>query len=377
MTTPTALTDLRVIEISRDRSVTIPYAARLLGDLGAEVVIVEPSLGHPLRESVHGDEASQELASAVFAYLASGKKSVAVDLSSDDRRLAGVLASADVLLTDLRPEELAELGVDVADGGAGRVVVFVTPWGLDGPYAGYAASGLVLQAAAGWVGNRMDPSSPVVQVGGNIHEWSAGSFVASAALMAWRAQRTGPPVTVDFSMMECLHSTLPYSRLVADTNADMGGPAAPSQVTPFGVRPCADGWVGINILTGQQWIDACLLTELDDYADQQLDFYLGRGNLADFQVRLLEWLSHRTVSEVVDLGQSLRIPVVPVANGQTITESAQWLERPWFVPLGDDGRLQRPGPPWRLAITPAHAQRSVPTVDKDGQLLDELMAGRA
>ena len=371
--TAAALTDLRIVEISRDDSRAIPYGSRLLADLGADVVLVEPPAGHPLRRSASGTPDDDDLASAVFAYLASGKKSVVVDHSSTGNALGALLDTADVIVTDLTPDELgACIGGELGDS-KHRVAVYVTPWGLDGPYAGLPASGLVLQAAAGWVSNRMDPTSKVVQVGGRIHEWVAGSYIAAAILTARASvRRNGTNVDVDFSMFECLHSTLPYPRLMADTNAELGGPATPSMMTPFGVRRCLDGWVGINILTGQQWVDACLLTELDDFAGSQQEFNLGTGDLEAFQLRLLEWLSERTVNEVVELGQSLRIPVVPVATGATLAELSQWQERQWFEPLGDARGLQRPGPPWRLSRTPANTQRPAPAVNDAAALIGDL-----
>ena len=375
----TALQGVRVLEIGGD-GYSVPYAGRLLADLGAEVILIEPVGGHPLRSSGGSFADDPLVARRTFSFLAGGKRSVVVDLDTPEGAvtLRRLIESCDVVVESLGADTLRSLGVqddDIRGLDHAPVLVHVSPWGDTGPYRDLPATPIVLQAAAGWVTTRQEPGLPLVQVGGQMYEWIAGSYIAAAVMTAraW-TRKNGTGATVDFSLFECIHSTLPYTRLMADTNRELGLAGTGAMWTPFGVRPCKDGWVGINILTGQQWVDACLLTDLTEFIDQQQELIRGEGDPVTFERRLLAWLSDRTVNEVVDLGQSLRIPVVPVATGGTVTSLPQWAERPFFSELDDNGRqFTVPGPPWRLNGTPAMPRRPVEAAGEATQaVLDEL-----
>ena len=372
MNVPTALQDVRVLELGGGGGFAVPYATRLLADLGAEVVIIEPPGGHPLRASGGSFADDAAVAEAVYDFLTRGKRSVTMALEDPDNDMRAALQhlveTSDVVVDGLGPGRLANLGI--ADSAVDGVLVHASDWGGSGPYRDRPATGLVLQAAAGWVTTRQEPGLPLVQVGGQMHEWIAGSYIAATVMTARaQARRTGAAVTADFSMFECIHSTLPYTRLMADTNVELGRGQTATTLAPFGVRPCQDGWVGINILTGQQWIDACLLMDLAEFAPLQQEMTLGVGDVDGFERRLLAWLASRTVNEVVDLGQTLRIPVVPVASGSTMTSSPQWLERGFFVPRTsrDGASTLEPGVPWRLAGTPAARDARAPTPGEDDE----------
>lgn len=380
----TALQGVRVLELSNG-GYSVPYAGRLLADLGAEVILIEPVGGHPLRSSGGSFDDDPLVARRMFSFLAGGKRSVVVDLDGPEGAviLRRLIESCDIVIETLGTDTLRSLGVeddDVRGLEHAPVLVHVSPWGDTGPYRDLPATPLVLQAAAGWVSTRQEPGLPLVQVGGQMHEWIAGSFIAAAALTAraW-TRRNGTGATIDFSLFECIHATIPYSRLMADTNRELGLTGTSAAWTPFGIRPCKDGWVGINILTGQQWVDACLLTGLADFADRQQELVRGEGDTETFERRLLEWLSDRTVNEVVDLGQSLRIPVVPVATGGTVTSLPQWAERPFFSELDDNGEsFTIPGPPWRLSRTPTVPRRPIGEAgEATDAVLDELGVERA
>lgn len=374
--TPTALAGVRVLELGGDSSYAIPYATRLLADLGADVVIVEEPEGHPLRRVCHMSE-NPRVAHHMFEFFARGKRSVTLRLADDEARpaLERLIRWADVIVDGLGAGVLAGLGFDddkLRALRSGAVVVHASDWGSTGPYRDRPATGITLQAAAGWVSNRHEPGLPFVQVGGQMHEWIAGAYIA-AAVMTGRAwvRRTGESVTADFSLFECIHSTIPYTHLLIESNAEMGLGATAPVYTPFGIRPCRDGWVGINILTGQHWVDACTLMGLDDFSDKQQELMRGEGDIPEFERRLLSWLSERTVSEVVELGQAMRIPVVPVPPGSSIHKLAQWVERPFFLECTHDGQTRiEPGPPWRLRRTPARRVGSAP---RPGEHTEELL----
>ena len=144
------LAGVRVLD--RTSGIAGPYCTKLLADAGADVVKVE-ARDDPMRSWRSG---------ALFEYLHAGKRSVADD--------AELVAVADVLVT-----------ADPADVGAARVVVTITPFGADGPWADRRATEFTLQAACGSIGQRGLPDRPPLAAGGRLGEWMTGTYAAVAA----------------------------------------------------------------------------------------------------------------------------------------------------------------------------------------------------
>jgi crotonobetainyl-CoA:carnitine CoA-transferase CaiB-like acyl-CoA transferase len=149
---PGPLAGLRVLELGGEQA---DYAGLLCAGLGASVVKVEPPEGSPGRRlgPFYGGEADPERSLYFWGYNR-GKQSVVIDLASPEghRRFDGLLADADVLIDATRLGELAELGLDPAAHPA-LVHARLTPFGEDGPWAGFATSDLVSLALGGVVMN--------------------------------------------------------------------------------------------------------------------------------------------------------------------------------------------------------------------------------
>jgi crotonobetainyl-CoA:carnitine CoA-transferase CaiB-like acyl-CoA transferase len=107
--------------------------------------------------------------------------------------------------------------------------------------------------------------------------------------------------------------------------------------------------VGINILTGQHWADICAVTGLAEFTDKQAELGEDEALRLDFDRRVDSWCRERAVAEIVELGQALRIPAMPVTNGRIVTEIPQWQDRPFFR---DRGGITVPGPALRPASMP-------------------------
>ncbi len=358
----TALDGLRVLELGG--GIAAPYATKLLAELGADVVKVEGPDGDPLRTwtAFPGEPGRAGL---LFEYLNGGKHSAVVDLETPDGQawLRAALTGADLLVESLGAGRLEAHGVDLDSVGRDRpvplAVVRIADFGQHGPYAGRPASGLVVQALGGWVSSHGVPEMHPVQVGARIHEYTAGTFAAASALTATRAARaqTGP-VVVDLSVMECLVGTLAYPNLVMEDMVGAGLPPPQSRHFPLpGIVRCRDGWVGINALTGQHFIDACVMLELDEFAARQTELVAGGPLLDEFYARLEPWLQAHDAEEIVELSQAFRVPAAPVGDGRMLLEYAQFRERPFFV---HDQGMTMPGPPYRLGVTPAARRGAAP-----------------
>lgn len=360
-----ALAGVRVVELGGE--IAAPYATKLLADLGADVLKVEPPGGDPLRRwTPFPDETST---GSLFAYLNGGKRSAAVDLQAPSGRawLRDALDGADLFVESLGAGELERIGVDLA---ARRrtpalAAVRIAPFGQTGPYVGRPTSGLVVQALGGWVSTHGVPGMAPVQVGARIHEYTAGTYAAASALTALRSARDrDEPVIADLAVMECLVGTLAYPNLVLEDMLAAG--LTPPQARHFplpGIVRCRDGWVGINALTGQHFVDACTMFELEEFGPRQPELAGGGLLLEEFYARLEPWLLARDAAEIVELSQAFRVPAAPVGDGRMLVDYAQFRARPFFV---DNEGMTMPGPPYRLGATPARRPGPTPHLGAGG-----------
>src|SRR4029077_15195413 len=121
-------------------------------------------------------------------------------LHASKRVADGDLQDADILVAD-EPVDLAELGAR----NPALVIVTITPFGCDGPWAGRPATEFTLQAACGSTATRGLPENPPLAAGGRLGEWLAGTYAAAGAVAALRsAQRSGGGEHVDVAMLDCM-----------------------------------------------------------------------------------------------------------------------------------------------------------------------------
>lgn len=376
-----ALRDLRVVEIGGD--IACAYATKLLADLGADVVKIEPPSGDPLRAwGPFRDGRRDPEESGLFRYLNANKRSVVLDLEAADavERIWALVAGADVVLESGRPGWLEQRGLGreaLRAANACLALVRISPFGQTGPYRDLEATDLVIQASGGWISSRGLPGAPVARVGGRLPEYLVGSFAATGALTALRAARDqAEPVEVDVSSMECLVATLPYPMMWGETLKRLGMPPPETRRTPLpGVLRCKDAWVGVNVLTAQQWADTCALLEVPQFADQQGDIQSDRPVAAEFFDAIQPWLDAHTADEIVALGQAVRVPVVWIGRGDTLGRFAQLRERAFYADEPERD-WRRPGSPYRLSRTPARIRRAAPRLGEHTRSLGDPWPAR-
>lgn len=356
------LAGLHVVELANEISGS--YAAKLFVDLGAEVTKIEPPAGDPLRRwGPFPSEVPDPERSGLFHYLNAGKRGATLDLNQpgDLDRARELIARAHLLIDDfgpgtlegwaLGPETLSRLNPNL-------VLLRISAFGQCGPWRQRRATPLTLQAASGWISAR-DPERPPVQVGARIAEYVAGAYAALGALTALRLPPEGREV--DVSHLEALLSTLPYPMLMAQRMKSLGLPPNLRSAPMLGVVRAADGWVGVNCLTGQHWLDVCAMLGLPEYGEHQLAIMMGGPERDEFFAKAQPLLAQQTVAEIVELGQALRIPTAPVNDGATVLDCPQYAERGFFVQSGGPGwTFQRPGPAFRFSKTPVGPPRPAP-----------------
>lgn len=352
-----ALAGLRVVELGTD--IAAPYCTKLLVDLGADVHKIERLAGDPLR--------NWGSAGGLFEYLNAGKHGITVDLASNSELLPDLLADADLLVEDLPAgsADRFDLGLDrdsLQRINPNLVVVRISDYGQEGPRRDRQSTPLTIQAASGWVNTRELGRTPV-QAGARIPEYIAGGYAALGALTALRVAEAGLDrvVEVDVSAFESLLSTLPYPMMMAERLKSLGLPPNSKAGPMLGIVRAADGWVGINCLTGQHWLDVCAMVGLPEFGEHQLAIMLGGPERDEFFAKAQPWLDSMTVADLVELSQAMRIPAAPVNDGESILDCPQYRDRGFFIEAGPEARrFRRPGAPFRLSKTPVGAPRPAP-----------------
>ncbi len=204
-----ALAGLRVIELA-DRSAAL--GGRILADLGAEVIMVEPPAGAPLRhEAPFLDDQAGPERSFGHLYLNANKQSVVLDLEDEAARLRflDLLASADVLLETAPPGWLAARGLGddlLRSVNPGLVRCSLTPFGLDAEWRDRRANDLVAGAAGGLIQVSGSPQGTPIQGGAN-PSYTMGSLAAASAICIALHQRdfgdrAGAGIHIDLSLQE-------------------------------------------------------------------------------------------------------------------------------------------------------------------------------
>jgi crotonobetainyl-CoA:carnitine CoA-transferase CaiB-like acyl-CoA transferase len=362
--TVTPLEGYRVVDLSS--GIPGAYATKVLADAGADVVKVEPPEGDFLRHwSTSGAEIAPGDDGALFQFLAGSKSSVVADPDGDLSPVLELLAGADAAVWS-RGSRLAELPALAPAALRARHphldVVAITPFGLDGPWAERPATEATVSALCGGPASyRGDVSFPPVLAGGRLTDWTGGMVAAVAALAArHRTLHTGVGQLVDVSLLESAILTQTMYAVTFQTTAGFPFRARRTATVPD-IHPTADGYVGFMVVTGQQWLDFCVLVERPDWAeDEYLMKLTGRNaRYGELRAAVDAWTSARTTAEIVDFAALLRVPVAPVGNGATVAGYDHFAATGAYVTNPRSGFVQ-PNLPYRLAGSPPPPMRPAP-----------------
>lgn len=247
----TALAGIRVVEIA---NVKLAFAGKLLADMGADVILVEPPGGDPSRAyPPFVDDTPGENRSLHFMHYNTSKRSLELDLGDAAGResFLKLMATADILIESERVQRLADLSLDYQDlkkVQPGLIHVAMTPYGRNEPISDLPCTDLTLMAAGGppWSCGYDDHSLPPVRGGGYQGYQTGCHYVVMSVLTAiLHRQLGGSGQFIDVSMTAALNVTTEaasYSWLVAgaEVQRQTGRHAA---VTPTGETQmkCADG----------------------------------------------------------------------------------------------------------------------------------------
>ena len=343
------LAGFRVLELGDDLASV--YCGRQFALWGADVVVLEKRDGSPVRRMAplarFGAGAQRSL---VWEYVAAGKRTAdaAAVTAADFARLA---TSADVLITRAGAEKRL-FGTSIAalcEARPDLVVVELSDFGADGPYAGFRGGDLVLQALSGYLALNGEPGRPPLRAPGRLVDYVVGvnAFVGALAALFAR-ERTGLGDVVEVTGLETLAALLPYLRpqYTGRDKLREGG-------TEAGVRivPCADGWV--SMLVGDPRSKP-LFTEVFDIPQDAWPADLHEGSYHEVVGKCVAFLTRysrsRSADEVFLALASRGVVCGRVNSPAELIEDGQLAERGFFVEARHPelGGLKFAGPAARL-----------------------------
>jgi crotonobetainyl-CoA:carnitine CoA-transferase CaiB-like acyl-CoA transferase len=338
----TALQDVLVVDLTTN--VSGAFAGKLLADLGAQVVIIEPTEGSPFRND------------NMFTYFSGGKQSF---VPEPEVEFESWCAAADIVLTD-GTSRWHELIVNRLRESA--IVVDLSPFGRTGPYAEWESSDLVSWAMGGYLYFTGSPDREPIMVPGRQAQLHAGAHGALAALVGLHErERSGRGQIVEVSDLEAVLTA--HAWLVSSWAAC--GISLGRQ--PVDLIRALDGWVYVMRIVPKP--ELFVLIERPDLADEDLsvDVPTWHANIPRIFEAVAAWAQHRTVAEIVELGQLLRVAVTPVLDCNGVIADEQLAARDfWERDENCNGGIARdivyPGQPYKFSRTPSLRRGSPPAI---------------
>jgi crotonobetainyl-CoA:carnitine CoA-transferase CaiB-like acyl-CoA transferase len=405
------LSPYRILDLCDERGA---MAGRILADLGAEVIRIEPAGGDPLRRRGTQVE-NAAVGEGGLAWLAAqaGKRGIVLDLAGDagDRATFRALAAgADAVIETFRPGELAALGLDHASVIAGLpashpglVWCSITPFGQSGPYAAYAGHDLVCVAMGGNASMTGDPDRPPLRCSLPTAYMHGGpEAVVGVLLGLFGRGDLGRGQHVDVSLQETQLATL----ISAAGQVASGGPLRERAGFRTGrtreIWRCRDGFVSYGLRGGPARAGSLRATveymaesglapdwlRAIDWADYS-PFSLEDAALARLEAAFASFFETRTMRELYEESLARRILLAPCNDAREILAQAQLRARGFFArvapPAADpsagavvanDGRagVELPGAFARASASTIGVRGPAPRLDQHGaRLRDELM----
>jgi crotonobetainyl-CoA:carnitine CoA-transferase CaiB-like acyl-CoA transferase len=384
------LAGLRVLDLTTGGAL---LCGRLLADLGADVIAVEPPGGNPARcrAPFWQDREGPDTSLYWLAY-SHNKRSVTVDLEQESGRavLCRLVGSADVLVESFPPDYLSSLGLgysDLARHNPRLILTSITPFGQTGPRRHYRATDLILMALGGSAHLIGEPGRPPLRIGFPQAELHAGAEAAVGTLLALHyRQRTGLGQQVDVAAQACVVWTLMNA-----THYPALGQLTPQRCGPYrrslpGKRRmlyrCKDGYVTVLFFGGVVGAGACRrlvqwMAEADMAPSHLLDtewetwddvYLASLGQKAQAEIERVERALEAfflcfTMRQLYEQALQRRLLLAPVADARSILEDPHLAARAFFrpvyhPPLG--APLPLPGPFARCSATPLCLERSAP-----------------
>ncbi len=362
-----ALTGLKVIEMGQ--LIAGPFCGQLLGDMGADVVKIEPpGAGDPMRNWGNGEH------KVWWEVIGRNKRSVTANLRvPEGQELARrLLADADIMIENFKPGTMEKWGLapDRLHALNPRlIIVRMSGYGQTGPYSSRAGFGGIGEAMGGWRAIVGDPDRPPSRMGVSIGDTLAATYGAMGALAALRARdATGRGQVVDSALYEAvlqvMESLIPEYDVMGITR-QRSGSILPG-IAPSNVYRCRDGEYligGNGDAIFARLSQAMGRPELAQ--DERYATHVARGNhQAELDALINEWTQTLTIAQLEALMIEYSVPAGRIYRGAEMLADPHFAAREAIVavdhPIHGKVRMQAPMP--KLSDTPSAVRRPAPRV---------------
>lgn len=378
-----ALAGIRVLEVGG--SVAAAYCSKLLADMGAEVIKIEPvGSGDPIRrQGPFKNDLPDNEAGGLHLFLNRNKRSVTLNLGqAAGRRLLREIAGQAQLLIDASPlSETPAIDHDALMAADPRlVIVSITPFGRNGPFALYAGGTLIGSHGSGIA--YMNPAEgvadlaaePPLQAPGEFADYTVGITAALACLSAILSVENGQGGTlVDVSEQEALASTVRTEMAAFTYEKDQPGRLKMRKRSGGMLYPCADGHVVMSGTGDGFWPALVKMMGEPDWTREEWckDSVSRHTNIERVNAGIGAWSSRHSTREVDRLATEMRVPCGIVQTVAALDRDEQLAERDFFitVPHPTGGELRLPGPPYKLSSTPWASDRDAPRLGEHNEAI--------
>ena len=393
----TLLGDIRVLDLAGPPGV---YCAKLLADLGADVVKIERPGGDPLRNigPFFHDEPDPEKSLYWFQFNTS-KRSITLNLESADgwEILKKLVTRADVIVETFPPGHLEQMGLgyrSLRELNPRLILTSITPFGQTGPYQDFKGSDIIAQAMGGLMNLAGFPEDPPLRIYGSQAYYSASVQAAVGTMIALYARElTGEGQQVDVSLQEAVLIAQETAMQQYDMRKELRRRSARPPVVPgIGGYLCKDGFVFSYVIAGSgagwdaivDWMDSegmagdlrdpkwdeiwRLVSDIRSLVALATDPPSLMARLEEFahiDSIYAAFLASHTKAEIYDAAAERRLMIVPLQTVQDLVESPQLAALGYFVDVEHPelgATIKYPGAPCEIHETPWRIHRRPPII---------------
>lgn len=378
-----ALTDLRVIEMGQ--LIAGPFCGQLLGDMGADVIKVEPPAvdgkggGDPMRNWGRGDD------KIWWEVVARNKRSVSANLRIPEGQeiVRKLIKDADILIENFKPGTLEKWNLSpeqLHEINPRLIIVRVSGYGQTGPYSTRAGFGGIGEAMGGWRYVVGDPDRPPSRMGISIGDTLAATYGCLGALAALHSrEKTGKGQIVDSALYEAVLQVMESVVPEYDNSGyirERSGSFLPG-IAPSNVYKCKDGEYLIGANQDAIWrrlCDAMGTPELAD--DERYATHIARGdNQIELDALINEWTKTLTVDDLEALMIKHSIPAGKMYRAPEMMADPHFAAREALIDVETKrwGTLKMQNAFPKMSGTPSSVRSPAPT--EIGQHNDEVYSG--
>ena len=368
-----------------------PAVGAILGDLGADVIKIEPPSGDPARRRGPFPDDVEDLNwSGLFLYLNYNKRGITNNIYDHRGRdiALNLLSGADVLVISGSAKEMDQLCLyydDLREANPSIIVTAITPYGLSGPYRDYRGDDLTVVNHGGL--SYVTPGIPDVISGSDkepplrantcLSDIEAGIQGAAATLMAViNRSFTGRGDQVDLSVHSTIASMMPFETSQAVYNVPNNREPRTFGIQPNAYMPCKDGYVVLAAWLQGNWQSLKAMMDNPDWAESEVfvDQYERARNWDALQPLLLDWTIQHTGEEIISKARINGVPAFPAYTVQQMVQSEHLKAREFWMQFeqSEEVGITLPGYPVRMSLTPWLLRRPAPRL---GEHTVEILEG--